>query len=76
MRHLAIGGGTLRELNQLRAPMAQIFSVFAEERDELARYRQKFGPLTEEGDSDGHNDSDNGNAITELGQKTLPSSNS
>ena len=47
MRHLAIGGGTLRELNQLRAPMSQIFDIFQQQTRELERYRQKYGELSD-----------------------------
>lgn len=51
MRYLATGGGTLRELNQLRAPMSQIFEIFAQQRRELERYRERFGPLPESEDA-------------------------
>ena len=45
MRHLAIGGGALRELNQLRAPMAAVFDYFLKQKEELDRYKQKYGEL-------------------------------
>ncbi|KAM0254800.1 hypothetical protein ACHAQJ_006399 [Trichoderma viride] len=48
MRHLAIGGGALRELNQLRAPMAAVFAAFLKQKDELDRYKQKFGELDDD----------------------------
>lgn len=47
MRHLAIGGGALRELNQLRAPMAAVFDYFLKQKEELERYKQKYGELDE-----------------------------
>jgi len=52
MRHLAIGGGTLRELNQLRAPMSQIFDIFQQQTRELERYKQKYGELSDSEDGD------------------------
>ncbi|KAL7922617.1 PP2C domain-containing protein [Trichoderma austrokoningii] len=45
MRHLAIGGGTLRELNQLRAPMSAVFEAFMAQKEELERYKLKYGEL-------------------------------
>lgn len=48
MRHLAIGGGTLRELNQLRAPMAAVFEFFLKQKEELDRYKEKYGPIEDE----------------------------
>jgi adenylate cyclase len=53
MRHLAIGGGTLRELNQLRAPMAAVFEAFRAQKEELERYRQKYGELDDNDRSNG-----------------------
>lgn len=50
MRYLAIGGGTLRELNQLRAPMSQIFEIFHQQTRQLERYRQKYGELSDSED--------------------------
>lgn len=48
MRHLAIGGGTLRELNQLRAPMAAVFEFFLKQKEELDRYKERYGELDDE----------------------------
>lgn len=48
MRHLAIGGSTLRELNQLRAPMAAVFEFFLKQKEELDRYKEKYGPIDDE----------------------------
>ncbi|KAM0514663.1 hypothetical protein ACHAPE_006659 [Trichoderma viride] len=53
MRHLAIGGGTLRELNQLRAPMAAVFEAFMAQKEELERYKQKYGELDDDDRSNG-----------------------
>lgn len=53
MRHLAIGGGTLRELNQLRAPMAAVFDYFLKQKEELERYKQKYGELDDSEPSNG-----------------------
>lgn len=53
MRHLAIGGGTLRELNQLRAPMAAVFEAFMAQKEELERYKQKYGELEDDDRSNG-----------------------
>lgn len=49
MRHMASGGGVLKELNDLRAPMDAVFSFFKQQRDELARYKQMYGELPAEG---------------------------
>jgi adenylate cyclase len=53
MRHLAIGGGALRELNQLRAPMAAVFDYFLKQKEELERYKQKYGELSDAEPSNG-----------------------
>ncbi|XWW93100.1 hypothetical protein V2A60_001029 [Cordyceps javanica] len=45
MRHLAKGNIVLKELNELRAPMAAIFDHFKQQQDELARYKALYGPL-------------------------------
>lgn len=65
MRYLATGGGTLRELNQLRAPMTQIFEVFAQQQRELERYRQRYGPLPDSDDVNGDEHEVNGLSSTE-----------
>lgn len=48
MRHLAKGNVVLKELNDLRAPMAAIFDHFKKQQEELARYRQLYGPLPDD----------------------------
>ncbi|KAI1435329.1 protein phosphatase 2C [Xylaria sp. CBS 124048] len=45
LRHTAAGGGQIRQLDDLRAPMAVILSHVAKEMAELERYRAKYGPL-------------------------------
>jgi adenylate cyclase len=45
MRHLARGGGVLRELNDLRGPMGSVLDFFVRQREELERYKQRFGEL-------------------------------
>jgi adenylate cyclase len=46
MRHLARGEGTLRELNDLRGPMASILDYFVQQKRELERYKDKYGDLS------------------------------
>ncbi|KAL7799131.1 PP2C domain-containing protein [Trichoderma ceciliae] len=53
MRHLAIGGEALRELNQLRAPMAAVFEYFLKQKEELDRYKQRFGEIDDDDRSNG-----------------------
>lgn len=55
MRHLAIGGGALRELNQLRAPMAAVFEYFLKQKEELDRYKERFGEINDDEPSNGVN---------------------
>ena len=45
MRHLAIGSGAIKDLAELRGPMAAVIDHFTSQRDELERYRKTFGPL-------------------------------
>ncbi|KAG5938880.1 hypothetical protein E4U59_003534 [Claviceps monticola] len=47
MRHLARGSGALRELDELRGPMSLILNYFANQQQELARYKEKYGELSE-----------------------------
>lgn len=46
MRHLAIGGGILRELNDLRGPMSAVLDHFVAQNRELEKYKQRFGSIT------------------------------
>ncbi|KAG6005780.1 hypothetical protein E4U21_007613 [Claviceps maximensis] len=45
MRHLAHGGGTIHELNDLHGPMSLVLDFFHNQQQELARYKQKYGEL-------------------------------
>lgn len=45
MRHLAGGGGTIKQLNDLRGPMQAVLDHFLAQNDELARYKAQFGAL-------------------------------
>ncbi|PHH89593.1 hypothetical protein CDD83_5706 [Cordyceps sp. RAO-2017] len=45
MRHLAMGGGTLRELDDLRAPMEDVLEFFVQQKRELDMYRERYGAL-------------------------------
>ncbi|KND90187.1 Adenylate cyclase [Tolypocladium ophioglossoides CBS 100239] len=45
MRHLAMGGGVLRELNDLRGPMAMVLDFFVSQKKELEQYKQRYGAL-------------------------------
>lgn len=45
IRHMMIGGGTIMQLNDLRAPMSTVISSLADQLSELQRYRAMYGPL-------------------------------
>ncbi|KAI1311393.1 protein phosphatase 2C [Xylaria venustula] len=45
LRHSAMGGGHIKQLEDLRAPMAVILSHVSKQMAELERYRAKYGPL-------------------------------
>ncbi|KAI8954828.1 protein phosphatase 2C [Xylaria longipes] len=45
LRHAAIGGGHIKQLEDLRAPMAVILGHVTQQMAELERYRAKYGPL-------------------------------
>ncbi|KAI8635378.1 protein phosphatase 2C [Xylariaceae sp. FL1651] len=45
LRHTAMGGGQIKQLEDLRAPMAVILNQVATQMAELERYRAKYGPL-------------------------------
>ena len=57
MRYLAKCDGPLRELNQLRAPMASVLDHFVQQKKDLERYRAIYGDLP---------DSDEPAAVQEL----------
>jgi adenylate cyclase len=52
MRHMAVGGGMLRELNDLRGPMAAVFDYFSQQKQQLERYKQRYGELSDDNYSD------------------------
>ncbi|KAJ8122481.1 hypothetical protein ONZ43_g1336 [Nemania bipapillata] len=45
LRHTAIGGGRIKQLEDLRAPMALILGHIAKKVADAERYRAKYGPL-------------------------------
>ncbi|KAL5594488.1 hypothetical protein BROUX41_001420 [Berkeleyomyces rouxiae] len=45
IRHLAMGGGVIRELDNLRAPIADLLSAVAGKLAEAERYKELYGPL-------------------------------
>lgn len=45
MRHLAVGSGPLTQLDDLRAPMSDVIGRFADQLEELRRYKARFGEL-------------------------------
>ncbi|KAK3382340.1 phosphatase 2C-domain-containing protein [Lasiosphaeria ovina] len=47
MRHLAIGGGAISQLSDLRAPMTSVLSSVATQLAELQQYKARYGPLRE-----------------------------
>jgi adenylate cyclase len=64
MRYLASGRGVIRDLDELRQPMADVLDYFIQQKKELERYRRKYGELNEsdraddEVDDDGDDNSD------------------
>jgi hypothetical protein len=49
---MATGSGVLRELNDLRAPMASVLDHFAKEQKKLAKYRARYGDISSDESSD------------------------
>ncbi|KAI1176825.1 protein phosphatase 2C [Nemania sp. FL0916] len=45
LRHTAMGGGHIKQLEDLRLPMADILGHIAKELAEAAKYRAKYGPI-------------------------------
>ena len=43
LRHMAIGNGPIRTLNDLRAPISEVLTMFQSQMVELQRYRARFG---------------------------------
>lgn len=63
MRHLAIGGGPITRLDDLRTPMSVILDNLAIQLAELERYKARYGPLTEEDESSVDDESDSSSSI-------------
>lgn len=47
MRHLALGGGPIEKIDDLRAPMTDVLTSLAEQLAELQQYKARFGELSE-----------------------------
>lgn len=45
-RHLAIGGGQITALQQLRAPMGEVLDALSAQLEELRRYKARYGELS------------------------------
>lgn len=45
MRHLALGGGMIEKIEDLRAPMADVLASLAEQLAELQAYKARFGEI-------------------------------
>ncbi|CAK7201063.1 hypothetical protein SEUCBS139899_003764 [Sporothrix eucalyptigena] len=48
MRHMAMGGGPIHHLDDLRSSMADVFAVFQNQLAELQAYKAKYGPIEAE----------------------------
>lgn len=71
MRHLAIGSGTIKELEDLKGPMSDILDQFMAQTNELARYKRRYGelPSSSPGSSE-EEDEDDDDPDTEEGSDT------
>ncbi|KAF5623197.1 adenylate cyclase [Fusarium sp. NRRL 52700] len=69
MRHLATGGGPIKELEDLQGPMTAILDMFMAQRKELERYRRKYGALPSSSSSEDEDDDDD-DPDTEEGSDT------
>ncbi|KAI0483383.1 protein phosphatase 2C [Xylariaceae sp. FL0804] len=47
VRHMAMGGGHIKQLEDLRTPMAVILDSLAVQMAELEKYKARYGPLSE-----------------------------
>ncbi|EYB24353.1 hypothetical protein FG05_01234 [Fusarium graminearum] len=78
MRHIAIGGGTIKELEDLHGPMSAILDQFMAQNRELKRYRRKYGALpnpvnslsSSEEEEEEDDDDDDDDPDTEEGSNT------
>lgn len=66
MRHLATGSGVLRELNDLRAPMASVLDHFVKEKKKLEKYRARYGDISSDESSDSEDEDRGRPRITEV----------
>lgn len=46
MRHIAMGGGPITSLDDLRTPMSVVLDNLAAQMAELERYKARYGDLT------------------------------
>jgi adenylate cyclase len=60
-----MGGGHIKQLEDLRAPMAVILSHVAEQMSELEKYKAKYGPLESESSQDEGSDTEQEGSDTE-----------
>ncbi|CAK7563211.1 MAG: hypothetical protein SEPTF4163_001074 [Sporothrix epigloea] len=55
LRHMSMGSGPIRHLDDLRAPMTDLFTAFQQQLQELQAYKARFGPIevtaVDEGDA-------------------------
>jgi adenylate cyclase len=72
MRHLAIGSGTIKELEDLKGPMSDILDQFMAQTNELARYKRRYGelPSPSPGSSEEEEEEDDDDPDTEEGSDT------
>lgn len=72
MRHLATGGGPIKELEDLQGPMTAILDMFMAQRKELERYRRKYGalPSPSSSEEEEEDDDDDDDPDTEEGSDT------
>ncbi|KAL1844433.1 hypothetical protein VTK73DRAFT_2566 [Phialemonium thermophilum] len=47
IRHMAMGGGPISRLSDLRAPMSKVLTTVAGQLQELQEYKARFGPLSD-----------------------------
>jgi hypothetical protein len=50
LRHIAVGGGTIEHLDDLRTPMPVILDDLGKQLQLLERYKARFGPLSDDED--------------------------
>ncbi|KAL2207233.1 PP2C-domain-containing protein [Sarocladium strictum] len=70
MRHMATGSGVLRELNDLRAPMASVLDHFAKEQKKLAKYRARYGDISSDESSDSEDEHRGRSRVVEVADES------